>query len=93
MLEAGVEIYEYQGRMAHQKVATIDNHWSTVGSSNLDDRSLRINDELNLVVTDPAFARDLNQRMFDVDIAQSTRVTEADPSLRSRIDRLIHRIL
>ena len=93
LIGAGVEVYEYQGRMAHQKVATIDGKWATVGSSNLDDRSLRINDELNLVVTDPKFAADLNQRMFDVDIAQSKRITEADPSLRSRIDRLIHDIL
>ena len=39
MLKAGIEIYEYQGRMAHEKVAVIDGYWSTFGSSNLDSRT------------------------------------------------------
>lgn len=89
LINAGVEVYEYQGRMAHQKVAVVDGKWATVGSSNLDARSLEYNDEMNLVVLDEKFAGDVQRKMFDVDLPQSKRITESDPDLRSRIDRLI----
>jgi cardiolipin synthase len=89
LIKAGVEVYEYQGRMAHQKVATIDGTWSTVGSSNLDARSLEINDEMNLVVLDEGFAADVQRKMFDVDLKQSTRITEASPSVKDRLSRFI----
>src|SRR5204863_9962456 len=55
LLEAGVKIYEIPG-MAHEKVCTIDGKFATIGSSNLDTRSLKKDWEMNLVVTDPAFA-------------------------------------
>jgi len=76
MLKAGVEVYEYQPRMAHLKVAVMDGLWSTVGSSNLDDMSLKHNDEMNLLVLDEAFAAELESRIFEKDIAQSLRVTD-----------------
>lgn len=50
LLEAGVRIYEYQPTMMHSKVLVIDGVWSSVGSSNFDDRSFRLNDEANLNV-------------------------------------------
>ena len=40
LMKAGVEMYEYQGRMAHEKVAVMDDYWATFGSSNLTRRSL-----------------------------------------------------
>lgn len=93
LLAAGVEVYEYQGRMAHQKVATIDGAWSTFGSSNLDARSLKYNDELNVFSMDPKVARQIDETMFAPDLAQSRRITTADPSLRERFFRTFARYL
>ncbi len=93
LIKSGVEVYEYQGRMAHEKVATIDGQWSTFGSSNLDGRSLKENDELNAVVLDPGVAKDIKARLFDVDVAKSTRITESHPSLRENLDRLLGKFL
>jgi len=63
LLAAGVEIYEYQSGFLHAKVAVVDGHWATVGSSNLDPLSLQLAREANVVVDDIAFAADLGQRL------------------------------
>jgi len=60
-LEAGVEIYEYHRSLMHAKVAVIDEHWATVGSSNLDPFSLLLALEANVVVDDENFAKKLKQ--------------------------------
>jgi hypothetical protein len=57
LLEAGVAIYEYQPTMYHAKVAVVDEIWTSVGSTNFDTRSFRLNDEANLNVFDTGFAR------------------------------------
>ncbi|MGH8596714.1 MAG: phospholipase D-like domain-containing protein, partial [Gammaproteobacteria bacterium] len=57
MLEAGVEIYEYQPTMYHCKVMIIDDLWTSVGSTNFDSRSFAANDEANLNIYDREFAR------------------------------------
>ena len=57
LLEAGVRIYEYQPTMYHTKVMVVDDIWVSVGSTNFDDRSFRLNDEANLNVLDPEFGR------------------------------------
>ena len=75
LLKAGIEVYEYQPRMEHLKVAVMDHVWATVGSSNLDPQSLKYNNEMNLLVLDRAFARELDTRIFDKDIPQSRRIT------------------
>lgn len=89
LLKAGVEIYEYQGRMAHQKVAVLDGVWSTFGSSNLDSRSLKNNHELNLAVLDERLAGYINRELFDADLLLSGRVLEYSPGL---LDRLAGRL-
>jgi len=63
LLQAGVRIYEFCERPLHAKVATIDGHWATVGSSNLDPLSLSLNLEANVVVRDRAFAGSLRERL------------------------------
>ncbi len=87
LLAAGVEIYEYQDRMAHEKVAVVDGNWSTFGSSNLDARSLTDNDELNVVVMGEDLANTINRQLFDKDIAQSKRVVDFTPTWREKLDR------
>ena len=59
LLKAGVEIHEYSVSFLHAKVAVIDSHWATVGSSNLDPLSLLLAREANVVVEDRVFAKDL----------------------------------
>ncbi|AOF85840.1 phospholipase D family protein [Hydrogenophaga sp. RAC07] len=63
LLRAGVNLFEYNDRPLHGKVAVVDDNWATVGSSNLDPTSLSLNLEANVVVRDPAFARHLRERI------------------------------
>jgi cardiolipin synthase len=63
LLAAGVTIFEYSASELHAKVAVVDGHWATVGSSNIDPFSLLLAREANLVVDDSAFAQDLRQRL------------------------------
>ncbi len=58
-LKNGIEIYEYRKSFMHSKVAVIDSHWATVGSSNIDPFSLFLAREANLLVKDTAFATEL----------------------------------
>lgn len=59
LLEAGVEIYEYHRSFLHAKVAVVDGHWATVGSSNIDPFSLLLAREANLIAEDRRFAVEL----------------------------------
>ena len=63
LLRAGVEVYEYSASFLHAKVAVIDGHWATVGSSNLDPLSLLLAREANIVIEDPQFAARLRERL------------------------------
>ena len=60
LLAAGVEIHEYSTSFLHAKVAVVDDHWATVGSSNLDPLSLLLAREANVVVDDKVFATHLS---------------------------------
>ena len=52
LMDAGIEIYEYQPTMMHAKAMVVDGVWSMVGSANFDNRSLELNDEMNVAVSD-----------------------------------------
>jgi cardiolipin synthase len=81
LVRAGVQVYEYKGRMAHEKVAVFDGRMATFGSSNLDARSLINNDELNLIVNDPAVAQDIETRLFDADIPSCELMNNYSPGI------------
>ena len=74
LLAAGVEIYEYHATVLHAKVAVVDGHWATVGSSNLDPFSLLLAREANVVVRDTTFAQDLQASLSEAIYTGSTRV-------------------
>ncbi|MEP6471559.1 MAG: phospholipase D-like domain-containing protein, partial [Acidobacteriota bacterium] len=74
LLKAGVEIYEYQPTMYHCKVMVVDDLWVSVGSTNFDNRSFRLNDEENLNVYDADFAR-RQTADFEADRKKAHRVT------------------
>jgi len=63
LLGAGIRIFEYRHSFLHAKVAVIDRHWATVGSSNIDPFSLLLAREANVVVLDRRFAEELEQSL------------------------------
>lgn len=77
LLEAGVEIYEYRPTMYHCKVMVVDDLWVSVGSTNFDNRSFRLNDEANLNVYDADLARE-QTKVFEADREKAHRVTLAE---------------
>ena len=87
LLRANVRIFEYHRSFLHAKVAVIDQHWATVGSSNIDPFSLLLAREANLVVRDAGFAQTLRaslQRVMDVGAREISSVEFARRSLLSR---------
>lgn len=87
LLESGVKIYELQIAVLHAKAAVIDGSWSTVGSANIDRRSFLHNYELNVVVLDPAFGREM-ESAFNEDLRDSKQVTLEQWRKRPWADRL-----
>ncbi|MCM2297543.1 cardiolipin synthase ClsB [Rhodoferax sp.] len=92
LLAAGVEITEYHVSFLHAKVAVVDGHWATVGSSNLDPLSLLLAREANVVVDDVAFAQNLQERLEHAMQVAGTRVDPADYANRPRVQRLLDRV-
>jgi cardiolipin synthase A/B len=91
MLQAGVRIYEYSPGLLHAKTMVIDGVWATLGSTNLDNRSLALNEELNIITYDRGIAQQF-ERIFLEDISVSRPVTyEAwkKRGLRSKILELL----
>lgn len=74
LLDAGVRIYEHRDALLHAKTAVIDGVWSSVGSTNLDWRSLVHNYEADLVILDDAFGAAMEDQ-FRTDLAASVEVT------------------
>jgi len=77
LLEAGVEIHEYKAGFLHAKVAVVDGHWATVGSSNLDPLSLLLAREANVVVEDKDFAEGLAAILREAMVKQGRRMEPA----------------
>jgi cardiolipin synthase len=87
LLEAGVEMYEYQPTMYHCKVMIVDGLMTSVGSTNFDVRSFSLNDEANLNIYDAAFAA-RQTRVFQADLARSRRITFDAWKARPLTDKL-----
>ena len=73
LLDGGIEIYEYQAALLHAKTMVVDGIWALVGSTNLDNRSFALNQEINLVVHDADIARRL-ENAFHEDLKYSRRL-------------------
>ena len=86
LLAGGVKIFEYQPTMIHEKCMVIDALFSMLGSSNLDARSSTINEELDLVVYDADFGRQM-ESMFEQDLKHSKEYTLDDFKRRSLWER------
>lgn len=77
LLEAGVEIYEYQPTMLHQKTMVVDGVWATVGTTNFDNRSFALSEETNICFHDPVLVGQL-QAVFSADLALCERIELKD---------------
>ncbi len=77
LLEAGARFYEYQPARYHCKYFLVDDCWACVGSANLDNRSLSLNEEANLNVIDGQFVHDHIQ-IFEEDKRRSREITLED---------------
>jgi cardiolipin synthase A/B len=78
LLDAGVVIQEYHRSMLHAKVAVVDDHWSTVGSSNIDPYSLLMAREANVFVRDRGFNAQLRAQLREMVTVGSLPVVSAD---------------
>jgi cardiolipin synthase len=87
LLAGGVKIFQLQVAVLHAKTAVIDGIWSTIGSANIDRRSFIHNYELNVVVLDPAFGRDM-ESAFNEDLRDSKEVTLDQWRHRPWMDRI-----
>jgi cardiolipin synthase len=87
LLLGGVEIYEYQAALMHAKTMVIDDIWATIGSTNFDNRSFALNEELNLTVYDTAIAQRL-EAIFREDLKYSKKITYEAWQSRSLFERL-----
>jgi cardiolipin synthase len=86
LLALGVEIFEYQPTMMHVKVMVVDDIWSMFGSANFDNRSLELNDELNVAV----WSADLASRFlrdFEQDLTVSRKLELQSWRQRSLLDK------
>jgi cardiolipin synthase len=87
LLQAGVKIYEYQPSMIHAKVMVIDGLWSVVGSTNFDNRSFGLNDEVNLAGCDEQLAGNLDH-LFQQDLRESREITYQEWKSRPWYEKL-----
>ena len=88
LIDAGVEIYEYQPRILHAKLMVIDEKWTLLGSGNMDIRSFRLNFELNLLVLSQEFSAQC-ETSLNKDIEDSERIVPSEFMNRSIRKRLI----
>ena len=87
LMDMGVELYEYQPAMMHAKTMIVDGTWSTFGSANFDNRSLELNDEMNVVVSD----RDLAARLlqdFEQDLQRAKKLDRSEWHRRPMLEKV-----
>jgi cardiolipin synthase A/B len=88
LLEGGVAIHEYQPAMMHAKILIIDGVWSVVGSTNFDNRSFGLNDEVNVAILQKHLAEKL-QADFAADLSASAAVSMAQWRCRPVAERAL----
>ena len=88
LLRSGVRIFEYTPGMTHVKMLVVDDLWSAIGTTNLDNRSFEHNDEANLVIREKAVARRLVED-FDADIARSQEILPSAWKRRPLWEKLV----
>ena len=88
LLRSGVRLFEFQPTMLHSKTIVADGIWSTIGSMNLDNRSMALNDESTLVVLDSAFGASMDS-VFTTDLSHAKEIELAEFEHRSLWSKLV----
>jgi cardiolipin synthase len=88
LLLGGVQVFEYKASLMHAKTIVIDGIWSTIGSTNFDNRSFALNQEINLTVYDSGIAHQLEE-IFQEDLKYSQQVTYEQWRSRSIFERFV----
>jgi cardiolipin synthase len=86
LMDEGIELYEYQPTMMHAKVMVVDGAWSMFGSANFDNRSLELNDEMNVAVAEPSLAARLEQD-FEQDLRSARKLDPVQWRSRSALEK------
>lgn len=92
LLAGGVQIHRYKNAMVHAKTMTVDGHWSTVGTTNVDRLSFSGNFEINLEIVDEGFAAAM-EKVFRNDVTNTENVQLDRWRKRSRGRQLLERLL
>ena len=90
LLENGVRIWHFQPSMLHAKIMTVDGVAANIGSANLNARSAKLDEEINLVAWDPELVRVLDAQ-FDDDIERSEEIVAGRWEHRSAPQRALER--
>ena len=90
LMKAGIRIYEYQPTMFHCKYIIVDDLWVSVGSSNFDARSFRLNAEANLNVLNSKFAAE-QTKVFEDDKTRSKEITLATLKRQPVVDKILNK--
>jgi cardiolipin synthase len=89
LIDGGVEVYEYQPTLCHQKIVVVDECWSLVGSTNMDARSLELNGELSVGIDSREIAAVLKQA-FERDLEDARRIEARDLAAYPRHQRWLN---
>jgi cardiolipin synthase len=90
LLSRGLDIYEYQPTMLHAKTMVVDGAWSMFGSANFDNRSLELNDEMNVAAADPGLAARFTAD-FERDLKSAKRLRLDDWGRRPFMEKVRER--
>ena len=87
LLDAGVEVYEFQPTMLHQKTMLVDGAWATVGTANFDNRSFALSEETNICFHDPVLVAQL-AAAFQEDLKRCERIVRQEWRKRGLLQRV-----
>ena len=88
LLRGGVQIFEYQVSLLHAKTMVVDGVWATIGSTNFDNRSFALNQEINLTVYDRVVATRLEE-IFRQDLNYAKQISYEEWQSRGIYERLV----
>ena len=89
--KAGVKIYRYDDGFLHQKVMLVDDKFSSIGTVNFDNRSMRLNFEITMLIGSEDFASEV-EAMLEEDFSKSRLASAKDYSSRSLLFRFVVRV-
>ncbi len=91
LIQGGVRVFEYEPAMIHQKLLLVDEHWAVLGTTNMDNRSFELNDEINVAFPDRELAAAFGA-IYARDVSQSREVSFQEWRDRPLTEKAIGRV-